>query len=175
MKREGDSIKHPPPTLYNVESFSFVNKFLLAYSLCHTPCVSTLSHTHTYTRTFFLLRCTESITILYTKHENLFTTCVPIICWPHIAEQRLNARILVYEWRVGLDLTMEYDSLVKVVNIQQAVRESIQGDIGREITKRTLGLKEVVAQSVQEAESSQCYLRSLVQDLKRTYDDMLKS
>ena len=70
---------------------------------------------------------------------------------------------------------MEYDSLVKVVNIQQAVRESIQGDIGREITKRTLGLKEVVAQSVQEAESSQCYLRSLVQDLKRTYDDMLKS
>ena len=98
-----------------------------------------------------------------------------MLCWPQIAEQRLNARILVDEWRVGLDLTMEYDSLVKAVDIQRAVRELMQGDIGKEIKKRTLGLKEVVLQSVQDGGSSQCYLRSLVQDLKKTCHKMLKS
>ena len=56
MKREGDYIKHPPPTLYNVESFSFVNIFLLELLSMSTLLVSllslslslSLSHTHTH-------------------------------------------------------------------------------------------------------------------------------
>ena len=60
MKREGDYIKHPPPTLYNVESFSFVNiHFYLRILYVYTPCVSTLSLSHT--RTLFLLLYTKSL------------------------------------------------------------------------------------------------------------------
>ena len=73
--------------------------------------------------------------------ENLSTACVAMLCWSQIVEQRLNARILVYEWRVGLDLTMEYDSLVKATDILQAVCKLMQGDIGEEIKNRTLGLR----------------------------------
>ena len=41
---------------------------LRAYSLSYILCLYSLSltHAHTHTRTFFLFRCTESITILYT-------------------------------------------------------------------------------------------------------------
>ena len=50
MKREGDYIKHPPPTLYDVESFSFVNILYLPYSLClHLVSLFSLSLTHTHT------------------------------------------------------------------------------------------------------------------------------
>ena len=58
MKREGDYIKHPPPTLYVVESFSFINIHLVCLSL-------SLSHIHTHAQSY-LVRCTESsTTILY--------------------------------------------------------------------------------------------------------------
>ena len=47
MKREGDYIKHPPPTLYNVESFSFVNILLpCVFSVSYSLSLS-LSYTHT--------------------------------------------------------------------------------------------------------------------------------
>ena len=73
--------------------------------------------------------------------ENLSTACVAMLCWSQIVEQRLNARILVDEWRVALDMTMEYDSLVKATDILQAVCKLMQGDIGEEIKNRTLGLR----------------------------------
>ena len=66
MKREGDYIKHAPPTLKYVESFSFFNIHLLVYSLClYTLCLYSLSHrhihTHTHTHTHHLFCCTESL------------------------------------------------------------------------------------------------------------------
>ena len=90
MKREGDYIKHPPLTLYNVESFSFVNIHFYLRILCaYTSCVSTislslslsLSLSHIHTRTYHLFRCTESTTILYMldtktkKLENFGSLC----------------------------------------------------------------------------------------------------
>ena len=101
--------------------------------------------------------------------ENLSTGCVPMLCWPQIAEQRLNARILVDEWRVGLDIEVPRrngENIVKSSTIERAVVELMQGDKGKEIKKRILVLKEVVSQSVQEGGSSPRYLRSLVEDLR---------
>ena len=98
--------------------------------------------------------------------ENLSTGCIPMLCWPQLAEQRLNARIVVDNWRVGLEIAVEYGNIVKATAIQRAVRELMQGDTGKEIKKRTLVLKEVVAQCVQEGGSSQRYLQSLVENLK---------
>ena len=98
--------------------------------------------------------------------ENLSTGCVPMLCWPQIAEQRLNARILVDEWRVGLDIEEDYGNIVKASTIEKAVVELMQRDTGKEIKKRMLALKEVVSQSVQEGGSSPRYLQSLVDELK---------
>ena len=98
--------------------------------------------------------------------ENLSTGCVPMLCWPQIAEQRLNARLLVDEWRVGLEFEMGDGNIVKASTIARAIIELMQGDTGKEIKKRSLVLKEVVAQCVQEGGSSQRYLQSLVENLK---------
>ena len=100
--------------------------------------------------------------------ENLSTGCVPMLCWPQIAEQRLNARLLVDEWRVGLEFEMGDGNIVKASTIARAIIELMQGDTGKEIKKRTLALKEVVSQSVQEGGSSHRYRRTLVEDLKKT-------
>ena len=98
--------------------------------------------------------------------ENLSTGCIPMLCWPQIAEQRMNARIVVDNWRVGLEIKVEYGNIVKASAIEKVVVELMQGDKGKEIKKRTLVLKDVVAQCVQEGGSSQHYLRSLVENLK---------
>ena len=90
-----------------------------------------------------------------------------MLCWPQIAEQRLNARIVVNDWRVGLEIEVEHGNIVKASAIERVVVELMQGDTGKDIKKRTLVLKDVIAQCVQEGGSSQHYLRSLVENLKR--------
>ena len=98
--------------------------------------------------------------------ENLSTGCVPMLCWPQLADQRLNARIVVDNWRVGLEIEVEHGNIVNASAIERAVVELLLGDAGKEIKKRSLVLKEVVAQCVQEGGSSQRYLQSLVENLK---------
>ena len=69
MNREGDYITHPPPTLEQVESFSFVNILYLAYSLClYTLCLYSLSlsHTHTYTHAHIIYFVAQNLSWFFT-------------------------------------------------------------------------------------------------------------
>ena len=59
MKREGDYIKHPPPTLLYVESFSSINIHLACVcSVSYTLCLYSLSRTHMHIT--YLFRCAKS-------------------------------------------------------------------------------------------------------------------
>ena len=99
--------------------------------------------------------------------ENISIGCVPMLCWPQIAEQRLNARILVDEWKVALELIneQESDDIIESSLVQSRIIELLHR--GKELKKRILSLKELVSKSIQEGGSSRCYLQSLVEDLKK--------
>ena len=80
MKREGDYIKHPPPTLYIVESFSFVNTLACVFSVSiYILCLS-LSHTHTYIYT----RTVLSIPLHRIISTRFFTMIIHDLFCPHI-------------------------------------------------------------------------------------------
>ena len=73
MKREGDYIKHPPPTLYNVESFSFVNIHSLVYSLSYSLWLYSLTHTQFISIPLHRIH----LLILYTKSWGSGTCLIP--------------------------------------------------------------------------------------------------
>ena len=97
MKREGDYIKHPPPTLYNVESFSFVNiHSTCVFSVSYTLCLYSLSLSHIHTRTYHLFRYTESTTILYNTKPMHINTHVQVHKHTHTSTHREKNHTFAY-------------------------------------------------------------------------------
>ncbi|KAI5064586.1 hypothetical protein GOP47_0021256, partial [Adiantum capillus-veneris] len=97
--------------------------------------------------------------------ENLSQRAVPMICWPHLAEQRLNKRLLVNKWNVGLELRDE-DGVVKKTELEKVIIDVMQGEIGKEPWKRALRLKELILSAVEERGSSQRYLKALGEEIR---------
>ncbi|KAI5083377.1 hypothetical protein GOP47_0003120 [Adiantum capillus-veneris] len=98
--------------------------------------------------------------------ENLCKACVPMLCWPHLGEQRLNARLLVDEWKAGIELVQDDDGWVKKEAVAKAVKELMRGEVGECLRDNALRLKETACLAWQEGGSSCRYLQSLIQDIK---------
>ncbi|KAH7298745.1 hypothetical protein KP509_25G057600 [Ceratopteris richardii] len=98
--------------------------------------------------------------------ENLSLRALPMICWPQLAEQKLNRRFLVDKFQVALELEEE-KGLVKKEELEKAIREIMQGDAGRELRERALKCKDRILSAVQEGGSSQMHLNDLVEDIKK--------
>ncbi|MCO5558787.1 hypothetical protein L7F22_012374 [Adiantum nelumboides] len=98
--------------------------------------------------------------------ENLSLMAVPMICWPQMAEQRLNKRLVVDKWKVGLELRDE-GGIVKKAELERVVKELMQGEVGKELRKRGLEFKETILSAVQEGGSSKAYLEALGEDIRR--------
>ncbi|KAJ0989209.1 hypothetical protein J5N97_007565 [Dioscorea zingiberensis] len=64
------------------------------------------------------------------------TAGVPILAWPLIAEQHLNAKFVVEEMKVGLGIRMRgRDELIKSEHVEEMVRELMAGEGGKEVAK----------------------------------------
>ncbi|XP_027338929.1 7-deoxyloganetin glucosyltransferase-like [Abrus precatorius] len=66
---------------------------------------------------------------------------VPMICWPFFAEQPTNCRFCCKEWGVGLQI----DGDVKRDRVESLVRELMEGQKGKELTKKALEWKKLAA------------------------------
>eukprot|EP00262_Sarcandra_glabra_P017171 TRINITY_DN57_c0_g1_i3.p1 TRINITY_DN57_c0_g1~~TRINITY_DN57_c0_g1_i3.p1 ORF type:complete len:481 (-),score=55.83 TRINITY_DN57_c0_g1_i3:81-1523(-) len=63
---------------------------------------------------------------------------VPMLCWPFFAEQPTNCHYVCNELGIG----MEIDNDVKRDKVEGLVRELMEGEKGKEMKKKAMGLKE---------------------------------
>ncbi|XP_015873847.3 UDP-glucose iridoid glucosyltransferase [Ziziphus jujuba] len=82
---------------------------------------------------------------------------VPMICRPCFGDQRVNARYVSHEWRIGIELEK-----LEREEIERAVRKLILGNEGKEMRERAKDLKEKVTVYTREGGSSYNFLNELV-------------
>ncbi|XP_058190389.1 UDP-glycosyltransferase 90A1-like [Rhododendron vialii] len=95
---------------------------------------------------------------------------VPILAWPMIAEQALNARLVVEGLHVGVGIEKMQGADAKVIGVSReaicrGVKELMEGCQGRIARDESQTLGEVARQAVKEAGSSYLSLRKLIDQL----------
>lgn len=63
---------------------------------------------------------------------------VPMICWSYFGDQHINSLYACQEWKIALKME-EYE--VKRENVEQFVREMMEGEKGKDLKRNTLKLK----------------------------------
>ena len=84
---------------------------------------------------------------------------IPMICMPCFGDQRVNARMLTHEWRVGI----ESSNVIERCEVDKAVRSLMMGKEGFEMRKRATKLKNKIRQAVQKDGSSYNALNELAE------------
>ena len=88
---------------------------------------------------------------------------VPMLCWPHFADQFLNQSYIVHVWKIGLSLLEEnpatstvngITSIIQMSEIQRAVERVVTGEEGAEMKRRVMKLRESAIDAVKEGGSS---------------------
>ncbi|KAH7436330.1 hypothetical protein KP509_05G014400 [Ceratopteris richardii] len=93
---------------------------------------------------------------------------VPILCWPYFADQHMNARFIVDEWRMGLQFkhTGEGGYLVESYEIETAIRSLMEGKEGSILRKNAHALKQKSSQCFESSGSSLLKLDALIKDME---------
>ncbi|CAL9014585.1 unnamed protein product [Prunus brigantina] len=93
---------------------------------------------------------------------------VPILAWPMMAEQPLNARFVVEEIKVGLRVETCDGSVVKGFvkseGLEKMVKELMEGDKGKEVRKKVKEFADLASKAVKEGGSSWRTLQSLIDE-----------
>ncbi|CAH9118525.1 unnamed protein product [Cuscuta europaea] len=74
---------------------------------------------------------------------------VPMICRPHFADQLVNSRLLIQEWKVGLELEK-----VERGVIAETIRRLMVGDERKELKKNAMDMKQKLDDSFQKEEGT---------------------
>ncbi|KAK3033572.1 hypothetical protein RJ639_032420 [Escallonia herrerae] len=93
---------------------------------------------------------------------------VPILAWPFMAEQPLNARMVVEEIKVGLRVETCAGSVrgfVKWEGLEKMVKELMEGEMGKVVRRRVDEVGETAVKAVEEGGSSWCTLNELIDEL----------
>ncbi|KAJ7554477.1 hypothetical protein O6H91_06G142500 [Diphasiastrum complanatum] len=88
---------------------------------------------------------------------------VPILPLPLFAEQHMNSRMVINQFKVGVKLQRGADGVAENENVEIAVMELMQGEEGRAARRRARALKEQAARAVSEAGSSHKALDAFIQ------------
>ncbi|XP_024532147.1 UDP-glycosyltransferase 85A1 isoform X2 [Selaginella moellendorffii] len=67
---------------------------------------------------------------------------LPMLCWPCFADQMLNCRYIVKEWRIGIEFAKAATGLVDKSEVERVVRAVLEGDQGRQIRRRIRSLRD---------------------------------
>lgn len=97
--------------------------------------------------------------------------CVPILAWPMMAEQHLNARMVVEEIKMGIRVETCDGSVrgfVKAEGLEKTVRELVEGEIGKSARKKAKEVGEDAKKAMDEGGSSWIALESLLDEFKIT-------
>ncbi|GLT65141.1 hypothetical protein SLA2020_375900 [Shorea laevis] len=82
---------------------------------------------------------------------------VPILAWPMIAEQPLNARMVSEEIKVGLRVDMcdgKVRGFVKSEGLKKMVKELMEGETGNEVRKKVKEVAEMANKALKEGSGS---------------------
>ncbi|GMI68410.1 hypothetical protein like AT2G16890 [Hibiscus trionum] len=95
---------------------------------------------------------------------------VPILAWPMLAEQPLNARMVVEEIKVGLRVDSTRNGmkpgLVKWEGLMEMVKELMEGEMGKQVRERVKEVAEMAKMAMAEhSGSSWKTLNSLIDEL----------
>ncbi|PIA40482.1 hypothetical protein AQUCO_02500293v1 [Aquilegia coerulea] len=93
---------------------------------------------------------------------------VPLIAWPMMAEQHLNARMVVEELGVGIRVLARNGSVRGYVGsecIESMVIELMEGEKGKEVRKKVQEMGEFAKKAMDEGGSSWCTLDNLIQEM----------
>ncbi|XP_049383734.1 UDP-glycosyltransferase 90A1-like [Solanum stenotomum] len=93
---------------------------------------------------------------------------VPILAWPMMADQHLNARMVVEEIKIGLKVETRDGSVrgfVKCEGLEKPIRELMEGDKGKEARKKVNEIGEAAINAVKEGGSSWQSLNDLILEL----------
>nr|WIW42741.1 UDP-glycosyltransferase [Nicotiana tabacum] len=96
---------------------------------------------------------------------------VPILAWPMIAEQHLNARMVVEEIKIGLRVETCDGSVrgfVKWEGLEKPAKELMEGEKGKEARKKVQEIGEAAINAVKEGGSSWQALNELILELTAT-------
>lgn len=98
---------------------------------------------------------------------------VPILAWPMIAEQSLNAKLIAEGLGAGLGIRKSHDlgSGIEVSRqaVCEGVRELMGGEKGRDARERAQALGRVAWRAVQDGGSSNQALNKLIDQLCACY------
>ncbi|RZC53849.1 hypothetical protein C5167_012707 [Papaver somniferum] len=92
---------------------------------------------------------------------------VPILAWPMMAEQHLNARMVVEELGIGIRVLAENGSVRGFVTsecIEKQVRELMEGENAKEMKKKVKQLSEEARRAMEEGGSSWFTLEQLINE-----------
>lgn len=93
---------------------------------------------------------------------------VPILAWPMMAEQPLNARFVVEEIKIGIKVETWNGSVrgfVKAEGLEKSVRELMEGETGKMVRKTVKEVGDAGMRAVQEGGSSWKTLNELLNEL----------
>ncbi|XP_058180391.1 UDP-glycosyltransferase 90A1-like [Rhododendron vialii] len=94
---------------------------------------------------------------------------VPILAWPMMAEQHINARMVVEEIKVGLRVETSNGSVrgfVKWKGLEKMVRELMEGEMGKEVREKVKEFGEAAKKAMEEGGSSWHSLNQLIGELQ---------
>nr|XP_043620485.1 UDP-glycosyltransferase 85A8-like [Erigeron canadensis] len=86
---------------------------------------------------------------------------VPMVCWPFFAEQQTNCRYCCIEWGIG----MEIDTDVKRQEVENQVREMMDGEKGKTMRSKSLEWKQKAKEAVDVGGSSYLNFDRLINDI----------
>ncbi|ONI19517.1 hypothetical protein PRUPE_3G282700 [Prunus persica] len=95
---------------------------------------------------------------------------VPILAWPMMAEQPLNARMVVEEIKVGLRVETcdgSVKGFVKSEGLEKMVKELMEGEKGEEVRKKVKEFADLASKAVKEGGSSWLTLQSLTDEMRQ--------
>ncbi len=93
---------------------------------------------------------------------------VPILAWPMLAEQPLNARMVAEEIKVGLRVETVDGSVrgfVKWEGLEKMVKELMEGEMGKEVRKKVKEFAVMAKKAVDDGGSSSRTMDLLIDEL----------
>ncbi|GFY95428.1 UDP-Glycosyltransferase superfamily protein [Actinidia rufa] len=117
--------------------------------------------------------CPQEKVLNHSSIGGFFTSCgwnsvlesisagVPMICWPSIADQRINYSYICNQWGIdGDDVNRE--------EVEKHVRQLMEREKGKELKKKAMEWKEMVGEAISRSGSSTLNLDNLVVKLMRS-------
>ncbi|AES74875.1 putative 7-deoxyloganetin glucosyltransferase [Medicago truncatula] len=86
---------------------------------------------------------------------------VPMLCWPFIADQPTNCRIICNEWEIG----MEVDTNVKREEVEKLVNELMVGENGKKMRQKAIELKKKAEEDTRPGGCSYINLEKVIKEV----------